>query len=179
MRAILPTSLLAIVAAISLSACSGAANNAADNSATSAATSDNAAASTATSDNSAASSDNSATSAASDNSAASTNAASDNSAASGAAAGPPPVYPGATEGARPAGVASGAPASVKAYSTSDDFAKVTAWYRANLKGAGELPPSGKDKDKDVFLVGKATSGGSIVMIQTAGGKTWIVIGPPQ
>ena len=43
-----------------------------------------------------------------------------------------------------------------------------------LNGAGEL--GGKGNVKDVFLVGQGADG-NIVMLATADGKTWIVIGP--
>ena len=91
----------------------------------------------------------------------------------------PPVYPGAVPGKRPAGVGFHAPpASVKAYSTTDDFAKVKMWYRVHLKGASELPQQGMEKTEDAFLVGHGASG-MVVMIQRYGGETWILIGPPD
>jgi hypothetical protein len=107
MRPIVSTSLLAILAAISISACSSssnASNNAADSSSTSSAASDN--------------------SMSADNSAA----------APAAAAADVPLYPGAVADSLPAKAGSPPPGG-KAYSTADDPAKVQAWYTANVKDA--------------------------------------------
>ena len=117
--------------------------------------------------------------AAADNVAASDNAASPAPAGAAGAAETPPVYPGAVPGARPAGVGLKEPPSqVKAYSTSDDFATVRAWYRAQLKGTPEMAQPGMEKTEDAFLVGHGASG-AVVMIQSFQGKTWILIGPPM
>jgi hypothetical protein len=90
----------------------------------------------------------------------------------------PPVYPGAVASARPAGVGFKAPPpQAKTYVTSDDFAKVKAWYKAQLKGAQEMAQPGMEKTEDAFLVGEVSSG-MVVMIQSYKGKTWIIIGPP-
>ena len=90
-----------------------------------------------------------------------------------------PVYPGAVASARPAGVGLGAPPpSAKTYVTSDNFAKVKAWYRAHLKGAQELAQPGMEKTEDAFLVGRAKSG-LVIMVQSYQGKTWIIVGPPK
>ncbi|HTA37447.1 MAG TPA: hypothetical protein VK760_00140, partial [Candidatus Acidoferrales bacterium] len=90
----------------------------------------------------------------------------------------PPVYPGAVMGPRPKGVADGAPSTVKAYLTPDGMVTVRTWYKAHLKGASEIGPPDNAKDKDVFLVGQGPSG-QVVMLQTVGGKTWVVIGPAK
>jgi hypothetical protein len=91
----------------------------------------------------------------------------------------PPVYPGAVAASRPPGVGFKAPPpSAKTYVTSDDFAKVKAWYKAHLKGAPELAKPGMEKTEDAFLVGNPGSG-LAVLIQSYHGKTWIVIGPPM
>ncbi|HZY95765.1 MAG TPA: hypothetical protein VFE35_01550 [Candidatus Cybelea sp.] len=91
----------------------------------------------------------------------------------------PPVYPGAVASARPAGVGLKAPpANAKTYVTSDDFAKVKAWYKAHLKGAQEMAQPGMEKTEDAFLVGSGASG-MVVMVQSYKGKTWIIIGPPM
>ena len=91
----------------------------------------------------------------------------------------PPVYPGAVAAARPAGVGLKAPPpGSKTYVTSDDFAKVKAWYKTHLQRAQELAQPGMEKTEDAFLVGQASSG-MVVMIQSYKGKTWIVIGPPM
>lgn len=91
----------------------------------------------------------------------------------------PPVYPGATAAARPAGVGlKTPPASAKTYATSDDFAKVEAWYKTHLNGAPEVHQPGMEKTEGAFLVGDA-SNGKIVFIQSYKGKTWIIIGPAQ
>ena len=165
MRRTLPLTLLAVVAAVGISACSNSANTAAN------ATDSNAAVSSAAADNSAAS----------DNTASSDNAA--NTAASTAPAdagttSAPPVYPGAAAGTRPKGVADGAPSTVKAYLTPDGMATVRTWYKDHLKGASEIGAPDNDKTKDVFLVGQGPSG-EVVMLQSVGGKTWIIIGPPK
>ncbi len=89
-----------------------------------------------------------------------------------------PVYPGAVAAARPAGVGLKAPPpKAKTYVTSDSFAKVKAWYKAQLKGAQELAQPGMEKTEDAFLIGSAGSG-MVVMVQSYHGKTWIIIGPP-
>jgi hypothetical protein len=153
MRPILSASLMAIVAAVSISACSSSSNS-----------------SNASTDT------NSATSAAADNSA--TSSAADNSAAApadaGAAAAPADVavYPGATEGTPP-GASGTPPPGVKGYSTPDGAAKVMAWYKDNLKGAKAVTSSA---DGGIFMVGD-TKTGTAIMIQSMGGKTWIVSGP--
>jgi len=96
-----------------------------------------------------------------------------------AAAGAPPVYPGAVAATRPTGVGMKAPpAQAKTYVTADSFAKVKAWYQAHLKGAQEAQQSGMEKTEDAFLVGTAGSG-MVVLVQSYKGKTYIVIGPPM
>lgn len=91
----------------------------------------------------------------------------------------PPVYPGAVASARPAGVGLKAPPpGSKTYVTSDDFAKVKAWYKAHLSGAQEMAQPGMEKTEDAFLVGHGSSG-MVVMIQSYKGKTYIVIGSPM
>lgn len=79
---------------------------------------------------------------------------------------------------RPKGVADGAPTTVKAYVTPDGMTVVRTWYKAHLPGASELGAPDNAKDKDVFLVGQGATG-RVVMLQTAGGKTWVVIGPAK
>ena len=173
MRAILTASLIAALTATALAGCSSSSSSA--NSATTSTASDNSAAA----DNTAASteSDNTADNTASDNTA-SDNTASGAGAASSDASNPP-VYPGAVEGTRPAGVGLKAPPhGVKSYSTSDDFAKVKAWYHDQLKGAMEVSQPGMEKTEAAFLVGQAASG-KVVMVQSYQGKTWILIGPPM
>jgi hypothetical protein len=89
-----------------------------------------------------------------------------------------PVYPGAVAAARPAGVGlKTPPPSAKTYATSDSFAKVKAWYQAHLRGAQGLQQAGMQKTEYAFLIGSIDSG-TVVMIQSYKGKTWIVIGPP-
>lgn len=55
---------------------------------------------------------------------------------------------------------------------------VRTWYKDHLKGASEIGAPDNDKTKDVFLVGQGPSG-EVVMLQSVGGKTWIIIGPPK
>jgi|SRR5579863_6962452 len=90
-----------------------------------------------------------------------------------------PVYPGAVAAVRPAGVGleKPPPPQAKTYETADDFATVKAWYRAHLQGATELQQPGMEKTEDAFLVGNAASG-TVVMIESYRGATWIIIGPP-
>jgi cytoskeletal protein RodZ len=170
----LPLTLLAVVAAVGISACSSSSNataNTADaTTATSSADADN---SMATDNTANTASDNSA---ASDTSAA--NTAASTAPADAGTAGAPPVYPGAVIGPRPKGVADGAPSTVKAYLTPDGMVTVRTWYKAHLKDASEIGGPGNAKDKDVFLVGQGPSG-QVVMLQTVGGKTWVVIGPAK
>ena len=91
---------------------------------------------------------------------------------------PPPVYPGAVAATRPAGVGFKAPpAEAKTYATSDTFPIVKSWYQAHLNGAHEVQQPGMEQTEDAFLVGTATSG-TVVLVQSYGGKTYIVIGPP-
>jgi hypothetical protein len=149
MRRTLPLSLLAVVAAIGISACSNSSNAAATSTDQNAATS----------------------SAAADNTAADNTSATDDTGAA-------PVYPGATMGPRPKGVADGAPPTVKAYLTPDGMATVRTWYKARLKGASEMGAPNNDKTKDVFLVGQGATG-QVVMLQSVGAKTWVIIGPPK
>jgi len=164
MRSIFPMSLIAVLAALSITACSSStASSSADSTASSSAAAD----SSATSDNSATSS------ATSDNTAASAAPANNMAAASGA----PPLYPGAAAGTAPAGLGEKAlPKTVKVYSTSDGFAKVKTWYQGKLKGAQEMAQPGKEKTMDAFLLGQGKSA-TVVMIQSLNGKTWIAIGP--
>lgn len=90
-----------------------------------------------------------------------------------------PVYPGAVPGNLPAGVALKAPPpQVKAYVTSATFATVKAWYQAHLMDKTELQQPGMEKTEDAFLVGKGPDG-TVVMIRSFKGKTWILIGPPM
>jgi hypothetical protein len=99
--------------------------------------------------------------------------------AAGGTTAAPPVYPGAVAAARPTGVGFKAPPpQSKTYVTPDDFAKVKAWYKAQLEGAAELAQPGMEKTEDAFLLGHGASG-TVVMIQSYQGKTWIVIGPPM
>ncbi len=162
MRATLTMLLLALLAAVSISAC------AKSSSSTSSTTDQTAASTTAPSDNTSTMSPTS-----SDDT-----AVSEPEGATGSS-GTPPVYPGATPGVRPEGVGMKAPPpQVKAYSTSDDFATVKAWYQAHLKGSSEMAQPGMEKTEDAFLVGKGASG-MVVMIQSFKGKTWILIGPPM
>jgi hypothetical protein len=154
MRPIVSTSLMAILAAISITACSSssnASNGAADSSASSAAA------------------DNSASS---DNGAASGMSADNSAAAPAAAAGDVPLYPGAVTDSLPAKAGSPPPGG-KSYSTADAPAKVQAWYTANVKNAvlkGSTPTG------SMFLIGDAKTG-TIVMVQADSGKTWILTGP--
>ena len=85
----------------------------------------------------------------------------------------PPVYPGAVESKRPDGVADSASPIAKAYTTTDDFAKVRAWYRNALTDANEM---GDTATEASFLMPGGKSG-MVVTVQASGGKTWIVIGP--
>jgi hypothetical protein len=165
MRRTLPLTLLAAVAVIGISACSNSSNTAAN------ATDSNAAVSSAAADNST-SSDNTAST---DNTA---NTAASTAPADAGTTSAPPVYPGAAAGTRPKGVAAGAPSTVKSYLTPDGMATVRTWYKDHLKGASEIGAPDNDKTKDVFLVGQGPSG-QVVMLQSVGGKTWIIIGPPK
>jgi hypothetical protein len=167
MRRTLPVTLLAIIATIAISACSNSSNAAANS------TDQNAATSSAASDNTA--TDNTATTG---NAAATDNTAASMAPADAGAAAAAPVYPGAAMGPRPKGVADGAPPTVKAYLTPDGMATVRTWYKVHLKGASEMGAPNNDKTKDVFLVGQGATG-QVVMLQSVGGKTWVIIGPPK
>jgi hypothetical protein len=151
MRQIVTTSLVAILAAISISACSSSSN----------------ASSNTTVDNSAAA----ASSAPADNSAAA--APADNSAAAPAAASADvPMYPGAVADTLPAAAGTPPPGG-KSFSTADTPAKVQAWYTANVKNAvlkGSTPTGA------MFLIGDAKTG-TVILVQSDSGKTWILTGP--
>jgi hypothetical protein len=95
------------------------------------------------------------------------------SAASDAAA--PPVYPGATLSKKPELVAASSSPHAKAYVSSDGLAKVIAWYKSALPNANEMSDP-NDKTTDVFMIPGGKTG-MVVVVQTYGGKTWIVIGP--
>ena len=144
---------MAILAAISISACSSSSNsstNSTDNSATTTSTA---------ADNSASTADNGA-------------ASSDNSAAAAPGAGNDiPVYPGAKTDTPP-GASGTPPPGVAGYSTTDGVDKVTAWYKANFTGAKVLSSSATG----AMLQAGDNKTGSAVMIQAAGGKTYIVTG---
>jgi len=91
----------------------------------------------------------------------------------------PPVYPGATLSAAPAGLGEKPlPKSAKVYVTPDDFSKVRSWYREKLQGVPELAQPGKEDSMDAFLLGQGPSA-TVLMIERLDGKTWLVIGPPQ
>jgi hypothetical protein len=153
MRPIVTTSLLAILAAISISACSSS-SNASNNTAATA---------------SSAAADNSMSGAASDNSSTADNSA---AAPAAAAAGDVPLYPGAVADTLPAAAGSPPPGG-KSYSTADTPAKVQAWYTANVKNAvlkGSTPTG------SMFLIGDMKTG-TVIMVQSDSGKTWILTGP--
>jgi hypothetical protein len=98
-------------------------------------------------------------------------------ATSSAATATPPVYPGAVAAARPEGVGfKKPPPQAKTYVTSDDFAKVKAWYKTHLSGALEMQKEGMAATEDAFLVGHGASA-MAVLIQKYEGKTYIIIGP--
>jgi hypothetical protein len=151
MRPILSASLLAIVAAVSISACSSSSNstNTVDATAT-----------VAPADNSAA--------APADNSAA---APADSSAAA-PAAGQPPLYPGAAPDTLPAKGGTPPPGG-KSYSTKDSVEKVKAWYVANVKDA---KLTGSSPQGAMFLQGDPKTG-TVIMVMSDSGKTWILTGP--
>jgi len=82
------------------------------------------------------------------------------------------LYPGATAATLPAAAGS-PPPGANAYNTADSFAKVKAWYQANVPAArltGSTPTGA------AFLIGDAKTG-SIVLIQEDHNKTWILTGP--
>src|SRR5262249_13413242 len=120
MRSVLSTTLIALLVAVGITACSSSSSTASsstDNSATSAAADNSATAATG------ATSDSSASTAASGSSGAS-------SARAAAVRAAPPVYAGAESTTDPGRIRMKAlQKSVKVYDKTDDFAKVKAWYK--------------------------------------------------
>jgi hypothetical protein len=157
----LANSMLAVLVAVAMTACSGGSSNSADNSASA--------------DNS-----GSAMSSSADNSAASP-AAADNSAAAApggnsAAASGPPSYPGAATSASgsSSSMAMGA-ASGKVLTTTDSFEKVYAWYQKNMPAGSEKSHMTTPVKSAVFTIGDTPDDMQSVTLSGTGGKTMIVI----
>jgi len=150
---LLTTSLMAILAAVAITACSGgsSSSSASDNTASSAAA------------------DNSASSAASDNSASEPNG--------GASTSDIPSYPGATTEAAGSSSSMGMAKSSagKVMSSSDSFDKVYAWYQKNMPAGSEKAHTTTPVQSAVFMLGEAGKDQKSVTISVAGGKTMITI----
>jgi len=99
--------------------------------------------------------------------------------AASSASGAPPLYPGAAPAHAPASLGEKAlPVTAKVYTTSDGFAKVKAWYKSKLNGAPEMSQPGKEATQDAFLLRHAKTA-MVVLIQSVNGKTWIAIARPM
>ncbi|MBV9148591.1 MAG: hypothetical protein JO024_01900 [Candidatus Eremiobacteraeota bacterium] len=99
--------------------------------------------------------------------------------AASSASGAPPLYPGAAPAHALASLGEKAlPVTAKVYTTSDGFAKVKAWYKSKLNGAPEMSQPGKEATQDAFLLGHAKTA-MVVLIQSVNGKTWIAIARPM
>ena len=180
MRAIFSTSALAILIAMSITACS-------NSSRTATSTQNQTTASTAPAGNAVASTapaGNTVVSTAPARHAAAPPAPAHHAApppapvAASGGSGAPPLYPGATPAHAPAGLGEKAlPVTAKVYTTSDGFAKVKAWYKSKLNGAPEMSQPGKEATQDAFLLRHAKTA-MVVLIQSVNGKTWIAIARP-
>ncbi|HTU80650.1 MAG TPA: hypothetical protein VMF61_00885 [Candidatus Acidoferrales bacterium] len=150
----LTTTAIALLAAVSIAACSNSSNSAA---------SDNASA------------DNSASMATS--AAASTEPAASSGGMEAENGGSVPSYPGATTQA--AGSSSmnmgGGMASGKVLTTDDSFDKVYAWYQQNMPAGSEKAHTTTPVQSAVFTVGEAGKDQQSVTISVSGGKTMITI----
>ena len=159
----LTTSLLAILAAVAISACSSSTNGS------------DASGSTATS-----SADNSAATSSADTSGSTATSTADNSAAGGSnmgggAAGSIPSYPGAKTEAAGSSMAMGGNASGKVMSTADSFDKVYAWYQKNMPAGSEKAHTDTPIKSAVFMLGEAGATQQSVTITVAQGKTMITV----
>jgi hypothetical protein len=150
----LTTSMMALVAAVAITGCSGGSSNSTDNSATSAATDNSAAA---TSDNSAATTAN-------------------DSAAASKATGDIPSYPGAkTEAAGSSAMGGSGMSAGKVLSTTDAFDKVYGWYQKNMPAGSEKSHMDAPVKSAVFMTGEAGKDQQSVTITNSSGKTMITI----
>ncbi len=155
---LLTTSLMAVLAALAITACSGGSSS----SSSASDQSDNTAASAA--------SDNSASSSATDTSASSSDA-------SMAATGDIPSYPGATTEAAGSSSSMGMAKSAagKVMTTADSFDKVYAWYQKNMPAGSEKAHTTTPVETAVFMMGEAGKDQKSVTITVSGGKTMISI----
>ncbi len=150
---LLTTSLMAVLAAVAITACSGGSS------------------SSSASDQS----DTTAASPASDNSASSS--ATDTSVSSDASTGDIPSYPGATTEASGSSSSMGMAKSAagKVMTTADSFDKVYAWYQKNMPAGSEKAHTTTPVESAVFMMGEAGKDQKSVTITVSGGKTMISI----
>ena len=157
---LLTTSLVAVLAAVAITACSGgsSSSSSSDQSATSSATD---------------TSGSSATSTATETSA----GANENTAAGNAASAEIPSYPGATTEAAGSsmGMGSAKSAAGKVMSTPDSFDKVYAWYQKNMPAGSEKAHTTSPVQSAVFMIGEAGKDQKSVTISVSGGKTMITV----
>jgi hypothetical protein len=156
---LLSTSLVAILAAIAITACSGgsSSSSASDQSASSSTASDNGGSSSTATE---------------------ATTGSDQTAAGNAATADIPSYPGATTEAAGSSMGSmtGAKSAAgKVMSTSDSFDKVYAWYQKNMPAGSEKAHTTTPVQSAVFMIGEAGKDQKSVTISVAGGKTMITI----
>jgi hypothetical protein len=158
---LLTTSLVAVLAAVAITACSGGSSSS---------SSDNTATSSATDTTSSASSDTTST-------ATEPSTGSDQTAAGNAATADIPSYPGATTEAAGSsmGMGAGKNAAGKVMSTSDSFDKVYAWYQKNMPSGSEKAHTTSPVQSAVFMIGEAGKDQKSVTISVQGGKTMITV----
>ncbi len=90
-----------------------------------------------------------------------------------------PVYPGATQNDENSAMSvssSKGSGTVAAFSTSDKFSSVEAWYKARLpKGSEKMNANTGDSSIAEFVTSAGTPNQTSVMITTQDGKTQLVI----
>jgi hypothetical protein len=164
------TTLLAIAAALTMTAC-------ASKSSSSTASESNAAATSAATEAGAAASTAPSAAASTEAGAASTqpSAAASMAAGSTAAPGEIPSYPGAVTQASGSGTNMGQSASGTVMTTDDSFDKVYAWYQQHMPAGSEKSHTTAPVQSAVFIIGEPSSGQKSVTITTSAGKTMITL----
>ena len=155
---LLTTSLVAVLAAVAITACSGGSSSSSTDTTTSSATDTSGSTATST--------------------ATEPSTGSDNTAAGNAATADIPSYPGATTEAAGSSMGMGAAktAAGKVMSTSDSFDKVYGWYQKNMPAGSEKAHTTSPVQSAVFMIGEAGKDQKSVTISVQGGKTMITIG---
>lgn len=156
----LPTALLAVLAAVSISACSSTTSSSSSDTTASSAAADNSMASSSSSDAGAMAGASTQPSAAP---------------AAGGSASDVPMYPGAKTEAAGSSMAMGGMSSGKVLTTADSFDKVYAWYQKNMPAGSEKAHTTAPVQSAVFTLGEAGKDQQTLTITVANGKTTIAI----